>query len=165
MLERCRLRGNDNFCVDIKTRPIVPSISPTEANQLSKKPSFICSPLSLLSSYADHGETDSDEILATKEMSPKSSPKGLSPKSSPKRLTLKPPPRGFSPKSSMMSVVSSKDSKSDYESDDNITMTQQCILPSNKLTNRRKRTIITLASANPPPFMKRNRRENTNSNS
>ena len=142
MLERCRLRGNDNLCVDIKTRPIVPSITPIEADQSSNKSSFICTPLSLLSSYADHGETDSDEILTTKEMSPKSSPKGLS------------------PKSSMLSVVSSKDSKSDYESDDNMTITQQCILPSNKC---RKRTTKTSASANPPPLMKRSRRGNTNS--
>ena len=190
MMERCRLRGNDNFCTEITTRPIVPTNTPIQVIKSSKKSSFMCSPLSLLSSYASHGETDSDETLTTKEvspkLSPKLSPKGLLPKSSPKSLALELSPKGLllksSPKSlalelspkglpsrsSMISVVSSKDSKSDYESEDNTTVTQQCLLPSNKSTNCKKRTANAPASASASALnsstslVKRNRRENSN---
>ena len=172
MMERCRLRGNDNFCTEITTRPIVPENTPIQVIKSSKKSSFMCSPLSLLSSYASHGETDSDETLTTKEVSPKLSPKGLLPKSSPKSLALELSPKGLPPRSSMISVVSSKDSKSDYESEDNTTVTQQCLLPSNKSTNCKKRRANAPASASASAsasalnsstsLVKRNRRENSN---
>ena len=169
-MERCRLRGNDNFCTEITTRPIVPANNPIQVIKSSKKSSFMCSPLSLLSSYASHGETDSDETLTAKEvspkLSPKLSPKGLLPKSSPKSLALELSPKGLPSRSSMMSVVSSKDSKSDYESEDNTTVTQQCLLPSNKSTNCKKRTANAPASASAlnssTSLVKRNRGENSN---
>ena len=127
MLERCRLRGNNNMCVEIKKTDVIvpnPSSSSTIISLSTEVLSSIYSPPSLLSPYTlPEEKEDTDEFSENFTCNLNSSPKRLS-----KKL-------------SAISVVSSRESRNGDDYEDSMNNTENCITPIMKSLNSKKRSI------------------------